>query len=101
MTRLLTRCALLLAVPMMTGLPLAAEAQTVNPYKPFVTRPPGPQDPSVINPADPGIQGNSTGVIAPPPNVSRMPVIRPTTPSRMPVIPPAGTPGGNPSVVPK
>jgi hypothetical protein len=32
---------------------------------------------------------------------SRMPVIKPLAPSNMPVFPPAGSPGGNPNVVPK
>ncbi len=90
-----------LLLPVSVLMPSGAVAQTVNPYKPFVTRPPAPQDPAMINPAEPGIQGNSTGVIAPPPNVSRMPVIHPTTPSRMPVIAPPGSPGGNPTVIPK
>jgi hypothetical protein len=101
MIRTLTAGAWLLVGAAVVAVPAGAQAQTVNPYKPFVTRPPAPQDPSVINPAEPGLQGNSMGTITPPPNVSRMPVIHPTTPSRMPVIRPAGTPGGNPSVIPK
>jgi hypothetical protein len=82
-------------------LPVTASAQSVDPYKPLVTARPGQQDPSRINPRDPGTQGNTTGVIVPPPGISRMLVIKPTMPSRMPVIPPPGTPGGNPMVVPK
>jgi hypothetical protein len=101
MMRSLTAGALLLAGAALVALPPGAVAQTVNPYKPFVTRPPAPQDPAMINPAEPGIQGNSTGIIAPPPDVSRMPVIHPTTPSRMPVIAPPGSPGANPTVSPK
>jgi hypothetical protein len=86
-----------------TSLLSVAQAQAVDPYKPLVTAPPGPQNPAFNNPSAPGIQGHMTsGVIAPPANqMSNMPVIRPTTPSNMPVIAPPGSPGGNPSVVPK
>jgi hypothetical protein len=44
---------------------------------------------------------SSSGVITPPGDISRMPVIKPHVLSRMPVIPPAGSPGGNQQVVPK
>lgn len=81
--------------------PSKAVAQIDNRYKPLVTRPSAPQDPSQIDPSQHGLPGNGTGVIVPPPQASQMPVIKPMTPSRMPVIPPPGTPGGNPHVVPK
>jgi hypothetical protein len=102
MTRVLTRAALVLAVPMMVGVPLTASAQSsVNPYLPSTTKPPGPLNPAPMAPADPTLQRSTSGVITPPVTDSRMPVIHPRTPSNMPVIPPAGTPGGNPSVIPK
>jgi len=99
--------ALLLALATGALLPIAAEAQSaINPYLPMTTKPPGPANPAPLGPKDPipdgnSIDGNTTGVITPPPVGSRMPVIQPRTPSRMPVIPPAGSPGGNPSVIPK
>ena len=102
MMTLVKRSALILAIPATLGLPLVAEAQSsVNPYLPMTTKPPGPANPAPINPGDPVPERNMTGVIAPPQIDSRMPVIHPQTPSRMLVIPPAGTPGGNPTVVPK
>ncbi len=102
MMRLLKRAALVLAFSGTLGLPLAAEAQSsVNPYLPMTTRPPGPANPAPVDPGDPVPPRETTGVIAPPQTDSRMPVIHPQTQSRMPVIPPAGTPSGNPSVVPK
>ncbi len=104
--RRLQRSALVIAVPLLLGvllgLPLAAQAQSsVNPYLPSATKPPGPLNPAPMVPADPIPQRNRTGVITPPATDSRMPVIHPHMPSRMPVIPPAGTPGGNPGVIPK
>jgi hypothetical protein len=102
MMRLFKRSALIMAVPAMVGLPAAAMAQSsVNPYLPMTTKPPGPQNPALLNPGDPVTERNTTGVITPPPMGNSMPVIHPQTPSRMPVIPPAGTPGGNPNVIPK
>ncbi len=102
MTRLLKRVALVLAVPLTFGLPLAAEAQSaVNPYLPMTTKPPGPLNPAPIDPGDPVPPRDTTGVIVPPQTDSRMPVIHPQTPTPMTVIPPAGTPGGNPAVAPK
>jgi hypothetical protein len=83
----LAGCVVLFAGAAAVASPMA-EAQTVNPYKPLVTRPPGQQDPAVIGPGQHGLQGNRTGVIAPPRIGSHMPVIHPTTPSRMPVIHP-------------
>ena len=98
----LKRSALILAVPMLCGLPLAAQAQnSVNPYLPMTTKPPGPANPAPVTPGDPIPQRNTTGIIAPPQTDSRMPIIHPKTLSRMPVIPPAGTPGGNTTVIPK
>jgi hypothetical protein len=97
----LKRAALLLSIPVALSLPAMAEAQSVNPYLPMTTKPPGPQNPAPPNPGDPIRQRNMNGVIAPPPMASGMPVIHPQTPSRMPVIPPPGTPGGNPTVIPK
>jgi hypothetical protein len=101
MIGLLKRSALLLAVPVTLCLPVAAEAQTVNPFLPMTTKPKGAQNPKAFDHTDPRPLRTTSGVIKPPSIGSRMPVIRPTTPSRMPVIAPAGTPGGNPSVVPK
>ena len=102
MMMLLKRTALILAVPAMVGLPPAAEAQSsVNPYLPMTTKPPGPTNPAPVNPGDPVARQNPSGVIAPPATDNRMPVIHPKMPSNMPVIPPAGTPGGNPAVIPK
>jgi hypothetical protein len=102
MLKVSKRIALALAASAALGLPMAARAQSsVNPYLPSTTKPPGPQNPAPMAPGDPVLQRNATGVIAPPATDSRMPVIHPQTPSRMPVIPPAGTPGGNPAVIPK
>jgi hypothetical protein len=102
MIGLLQRSALVLALPAVLGLPLAAEAQnSVNPYLPMTTKPPGQTNPAPISPGSPIPQRNTTGIIEPPPMDSRMPVIHPRTPSRMPVIPPPGAPGGNPTVIPK
>jgi hypothetical protein len=95
------RAALLLSIPAALSLPAMAVAQNVNPYLPMTTKPPGPQNPAPVNPGDPIRQRNTNGVIAPPPMASGMPVIHPRTLSRMPVIPPPGTPGGNPTVIPK
>ena len=96
------RLALILAIPAVLGLPLAAEAQSsVNPYMPMTTKPPGPLNPALPNPGNPFPPQGRSGVIAPPAIDNRMPVIHPQAQSRMPVIPPAGTPGGNPTVVPK
>jgi hypothetical protein len=102
MMPLLKRAALILAIPASVGLPLAAQAQSsVNPNLPMTTKPLGPANPAPPDPGNPVPQRNMTGVIAPPPVDGRMPVIHPRTTSRMPVIPPAGTPGGNPAVIPK
>ena len=99
---LLRRAALSLAVPAILGLPLMAQAQnSVNPYLPMTTKPPGPQNPAPVNPGDPVPLRNPSGVISPPAMDNRMPVIHPQTPSRMPVLPPSGAPGGNPTVIPK
>jgi hypothetical protein len=102
MLKLTKRSLQVLAIPAILGLPLAAQAQSsVNPYLPSTTKPPGPQNPAPMTPGDPVPQRNASGVIAPPQTDPRMPIIHPQMPSRMPVIPPAGTPGGNPAVVPK
>ena len=102
MMRSLKCYAFALALPAVVGLPLAAQAQSsVNPNLPMTTKPPGPENPAPLNPGNPVTERNTNGVIAPPATDSRMPVIRPQTQSRMPVIPPAGTPGGNPTVIPK
>ena len=102
MLSLLKRSLLVIAVPVMVGMPVAAEAQSsVNPYLPMTTKPPGPQNPATDNPGDLVPQRTTTGVIAPPPTDNRMPIIHPQMPSQMPVIPPAGTPGGNQTVIPK
>ena len=102
MNNILQRFALILAIPATAALPLAAQAQnSVNPYLPMTTKPPGPTNPAAPNPGDPITERNPSGVIAPPATDSRMPVIHPQMPSKMPVIPPAGTPGGNPNVIPK
>lgn len=81
--------------------PLVAQAQQVNPYKPMVTSPPGPQNPALLNPSNPGMPGSTSGVIVPRSQMSNMPVIRPTVPSNMPVIVPPDTMGGKTVVVPK
>lgn len=99
-TRSLVACAALVGMPVLALMPAAAMAQTVNPYLPMTTKPPGP-----VNPATPAERIPGTprdGVIKPPAIGSRMPVIEPKTPSRMPIIHPPGTPGSSPStVVPK
>ena len=102
MMRLLKRLTLAMAVPTALALPVAAEAQNnVNPYMPMTTKPSGAPNPGIVNPGDPINEGNMNGVISPPPVDRGMPVIHPQTQSQMPVIPPAGTPGGNPTVIPK
>jgi len=42
-----------------------------------------------------------TGVVRPPPTAGSTPVIRPPAVGTMPVIRPPGSPGGDPSIVPK
>ena len=92
----------LMAFALVAGalLPAGAHAQTVNPYLPMTTKPPGPANPKPFDPGQPVPEVRS-GVIPPPPIGSRMPVIHPTTPSRMPVLSPPGTPGNSPNVLPK
>ena len=93
------------SVPLSNPTTTPTGAQMPNSYKPMVTAPPAPQDPAhpnLVNPGAPAITapGSVNGVIVPSVN-SRMPVIKPLAPSNMPVFPPAGSPGGNPNVVPK
>lgn len=87
----------------MSALPatVIAAPVTVSPHEPGTAGPLLP-DPGA-NPGPPEIRNQSphNGVITPPGNISRMPVIHPTMPSNTPVIPPAGTPGGNQTVIPK
>jgi len=79
----------------------AARAGTVT--QPVMPGQLGPANPTATQP--PEIQANPpiNGVITPPEDISRMPVIKPKVPSRMPVIPPGGgtQPPGAVKVVPK
>lgn len=77
-------------------------AEMVTP-KPVVPGPPGPSSPTATQPPEIKAKPPADGVIKPPGDISRMPVIKPSVPSRMPVIPPSGgsqTPGAI-KVVPK
>lgn len=79
----------------------AAQAETVT--KPVIPGLLGPSDPTATQPPETQAKPPINGVIKPPGNISRMPVIKPQMPSRMPVIPPSGgaaQPGGT-TVVPK
>ncbi|MCB8879115.1 hypothetical protein ACELLULO517_02630 [Acidisoma cellulosilytica] len=86
-------CLVLLAA---VGIPTAAVAAMV---------PTGPQTPGPASPVQtpPALshQTPHNGVITPPTGISRMPVIKPKVPTRTPVIPPAGSPGGSQTLVPK
>lgn len=79
----------------------AARAETVT--KPVMPGALGPADPMATQPPQIQAKPPSNGVIKPPDDISRMPVIKPQIPSRMPVIPPSGgaQPPGAATVVPK
>jgi hypothetical protein len=63
----------------------------------------GPAGPTATQPPEILAKPPSNGVIKPPADISRMPVIKPNIPSRMPVIPPSGgvQQPGTVKVVPK
>lgn len=81
----------------------AAQADTLTTPKTVVPGPPGPAGPSATQPPEIQAKPPSNGVIKPPGDISRMPVIKPKMPSRMPVIPPTGADQGKGGikVVPK
>ena len=66
-----------------------------NPLAPSDGPRPTP-DTGVLTPPSPG-----SSTVIPPPAAGETPVIRPPATGGMPVIPPPGSPGGNPTVVPR
>jgi len=80
-----------------------AEAGVLTTPESTTPGPPGPAGPSDTQPPEIQAKPAVNGVIKPPGNISRMPVIKPTVPSRMPVIPPTGeaSPSNGTKVLPK
>lgn len=64
-----------------------AGAETVT--KPLLPGEMRPADPTATQPPEIQPKTPNQGVIKPPGDISRMPVIKPNVPSRMPVIPPS------------